>query len=77
MALLASKHFAERFDEMRLGTQQHPPHEVGRGNIRSPLEDEKSTGSFYVTVAVLAITVGCDIIAVCYVPAAIVRDPSQ
>lgn len=64
----------EGLDEVRLCAEQHAAYEVGSRNTRGALDNLETTGLLDESVAVVAIAVGGDVVAVDDVFAAVVGD---
>lgn len=76
-ALVAGQALLERLDKVRLGAEQHAADEVGGGDAGGALDDLEALGLLDVAVAVLAVAVRGDVVAVDDVVAAVVGDPGQ
>lgn len=76
-AFVARQPLLQRGYEVCLGAQQHAPHEVGGGDARRALDDLEPPRGLDVAVAVLAIAVRGDVVAVDDVLAAVVGDPGE
>lgn len=77
VALGAGELPLERLDEVRAGAQQHAADEVGGGDAGRALDDLEAAGLLDEAVAVVAVAVGRDVVAVDDVLAAVVRDVRQ
>jgi hypothetical protein len=62
---------------MVLGAEEHTANEVGGRDTRGALNNLESAGGLDESVAVVSIAVGCNIVAVNNVFAAVVGDPGQ
>lgn len=76
-AFVAGEPLLERLYKVRLGAEQHAAYEVGRGDARGALDHLEALCGLDVAVAVLAVAVGGDVVAVDDVVAAVVCDPGE
>lgn len=77
VALVASEFRLERPDEVRPRAQQHTADEVRGRDARGPLDDLEAPRLLDEAVAVVAVRVGGDVVAVDDVPAAVVGDEGE
>lgn len=60
---------------MPLCAKQHPSHKICRRDSRRSFYHQKSIRCFHVSVAILTVAIGCDVITVNDIVASIVGDP--
>lgn len=77
VTFLADEHLLEGADEVGLGAQQHAADEVGGGDAGGALDDLEAAGLLDEAVAVVAVAVRGDVVAVDDVLAAVVGDVGQ
>lgn len=77
LALIAGQEILERLDEVRLCAEEHAADEVGGGDAGGALDDLEAPGLLDEAVAVVAVGVRGDVVAVDDVLAAIVADPVE
>lgn len=75
--LLALEHLLEGLDVVRLSAEQHAADEIGGGDGGGALDHLEAAGLLDEAVAVVAVAVGGDVVAVDHVLAAVVGDVGQ